>query len=330
MLIVGKGAIKDLKKILKNRKAVIITDENIKKIHLKKILDITGPQLVFSIPAREESKSREMKEKIEDFMLENSVDRNAVIIALGGGVMTDIAGFVASTYKRGIHYINVPTTLLAMVDASIGGKTGINTKHGKNLIGAIWQPEAIISDVDLLSGLPKEELISGMAEVIKIATMMDKKFFEFLEKADLKNEDDLIKIIKKSSELKLKIVKSDERDNGKRNLLNFGHTIGHAIESCSKYSIRHGYCVSIGIAIECRLSRNIDILKDEEYDKIICLLKNTGLPITIPKFDIRCLLDAVKNDKKMMDGKLNMVMIEKIGKSKLIEFDYELIKKVLA
>ncbi len=329
MLIVGKGVIKELKKILGSRKAVIITDDNLKKIHLKKIEELIPKSIVFSMPSGEESKSRQMKEKIEDFLLENSVDRNSVIIALGGGVISDISGFVASTYKRGIPYINVPTTLLAMVDASIGGKTGINTRHGKNLLGTVWHPEAVISDIDLLKGLPKEELISGMAEVIKIAVMMDKPFFEFLEKADIKNESDLIKIIKKSSELKLKIVKKDDRDNGIRNMLNFGHTIGHAVEACSRYSIRHGYCVSIGIAVECRLSMNIDLLHEKDYERIVMLLKKTGLPISIPKLDSRCLLDAVKNDKKMKDGKLNMVLIEKIGKAKLAEFDYELIKRVL-
>lgn len=329
MLKTGKGIISELKKIVGKRKSVIITDENIQKLHLKKIAGLLPDSLVFVMPPGEESKSREMKNEIEDFLLENSIDRNSVIIALGGGVVSDISGFVASTYKRGISYINIPTTLLAMVDASIGGKTGINTKHGKNLIGSVWHPEAIICDIDMLKGLPKEELISGMAEVIKIAVMMDKKFFEFIEKSSTDNEKDLIYIIKKSAELKLKVVKQDERDNGIRNMLNFGHTIGHAVEICSKYKIKHGFCVSIGIAVECRLSMNIDLLSEKDYEKIVKLLKKTGLPVSIPKLDSRCLLEAVKNDKKMHNGKLNLVIIEKIGKAKLAEFDYELIKRVL-
>jgi len=192
----------------KNRKIAVVTDDNLKKLCQKTILNALKPinPLLISIPAGESSKSREMKEKIEDKLLEKRYGRDTVIIAFGGGVIGDLAGFVASTFDRGVPLIHIPTTLLAMVDSSIGGKTAINTKHGKNLIGTTYQPDAVFADLDFLGSLPQEEFINGMAEIIKIAATSDKVLFKFIEKNNKKilerNKEMLIKIIKRAIELK--------------------------------------------------------------------------------------------------------------------------------
>src|SRR3989338_6670588 len=263
-----------IKKRHKNRKIVVVTDDNLKKLCQKTILNALKPiePLLISVPAGESSKSREMKEKIEDKLLEKKYGRDTVIIAFGGGVIGDFAGFSASTFYRGVPLIHVPTTLLAMVDSSIGGKTAINTKHGKNLIGTTYQPDAVFADLDFLDTLSNEELVNGMAEIIKIASTSDSSLFKFIEKNNKKiqnrNKSVLIHIIKRAIELKKNIVEKDEKESGLRQTLNFGHTFGHAFENYHNYKKKHGHCISIGLAIESKIANLIGKLGNDEVKRI--------------------------------------------------------------
>jgi len=307
----------------KNRKIAVVTDDNLKKLCQKTILNALKPinPLLISIPAGESSKSREMKEKIEDKLLEKRYGRDTVIIAFGGGVIGDLAGFVASTFDRGVPLIHIPTTLLAMVDSSIGGKTAINTKHGKNLIGTTYQPDAVFADLDFLGSLPQEEFINGMAEIIKIAATSDKVLFKFIEKNNKKilerNKEMLIKIIKRAIELKKDVVEKDEKESGLRQILNFGHTFGHALENYHGYRKKHGHCISIGLAIESKIANLIGKLSNNEVKRIEALLNKFNLPTNVEKnIGIDKLIEIMKMDKKARNQRPRFVILKKIGKIK--------------
>ena len=312
-----------IRKRHKNRKIVIVTDDNLKKLCQKTVLNALKPlnPLLISIPTGESSKSREMKEKIEDKLLEKKYGRDTVIIAFGGGVIGDLAGFVASTFDRGVPLIHIPTTLLAMVDSSIGGKTAINTKHGKNLIGTTYQPDAVFADLDFLESLPQEEFINGMAEIIKIAATSDKALFEFIEKNNKKilerNKEMLIKIIKRAIELKKDVVEKDEKESGLRQILNFGHTFGHALENYHNYKKKHGHCISIGLVVESKIANLIGKLSNNEAKRIEALINKFNLPTTVEKnIDIDKIMEIMKIDKKARSQKPRFIILEKIGKIK--------------
>ena len=321
-----------LEKNHQGKKVVIITDSNVKELCKEKISEAfkgLNPALIF-IPAGESSKSRQMKEKIEDSLLEKKYGRDTVIIAIGGGVVGDLAGFIASTYNRGIPIIHIPTTLLAMVDSSIGGKTSIDTEQGKNLIGAIYQPDAVFSDLDFLDSLQKEEFLNGLVEVIKIAAALDKELFSFIEtnvsNIMEKEKNSLLHIIKGSIELKKNVVEKDEKESGLRQVLNFGHTFGHAFESYSDYKSKHGYCISIGIAVESKIAVLNDDLKEKEEKKIVSLLEAFGLPVKVSSdIDIGKIMGLMVSDKKTLGQKPRFVILDRIGKIKTdkINFSFE-------
>lgn len=306
----------------KDKKIVIITEDNIKKLHEKSILDPlkTLKPFMISVPAGENSKSRETKQEIEDMLLEKNYGRDTVIIAFGGGVIGDLAGFVASTFMRGIPLMHVPTSLLAMVDSSIGGKTSIDTKHGKNLVGTIYQPDAVFSDLNFLKTLPKEEFLNGLAEVIKMAIILDKALFEFIEKNHekilSKEKDSLLHIIRRSIELKKDIVEKDERESGLRQILNFGHTIGHAIEADSGFKIKHGHSISIGMAVESKIAVLLGDLSADDEKRIIHLLDLVGLPTRIKHNKTGSLIKFMVVDKKTRKQKPRFVILKKIGRIK--------------
>ncbi len=312
-----------IKKNHPKKAVVIITDDNVKKLYIKKIeaaFAAVSP-LIISVPPGEQSKSREEKARIEDEMLSKGIGRNTVVVALGGGVVGDLAGFVASTYNRGVPVIQVPTTLLSMADSSVGGKTGINTKHGKNLIGTFFQPELVVIDPSFLKTLPEEEYLNGMCEIIKAALIRDSELFQSIEmNASLilkRDKETVMEILKKSILIKKEAVEKDEKEAGLRQTLNFGHTIGHAVEACSGYSIRHGYAVSIGMAAEARISSRIAGLKEEEKEKIILLLKKLSLPVNIPAgLSTDALKGSMSKDKKNTGKNPRFVLLEKIGKVK--------------
>ena len=270
-VIFGENLLPNVADVLKKSKGkvVIIVDFCIKNFFGDKITSVFQDfdPLVISVLGVEESKSRQTKQEVEELMLENSLGRDSIIVAIGGGVIGDLAGFVAATFNRGIPFIHVPTSLLAMVDASVGGKAAINTSQGKNLIGCFHQPEGVFIDLAFLETLPKEELLNGLAEVVKMSLIMDKGLFESIEKNSerilTKDKETMVHLIKRCVELKRNVVQKDEKETGLRQILNFGHTIGHAIETESDFDKKHGFCVSLGMAVENKISRLKDLLSEK-------------------------------------------------------------------
>ncbi len=272
------------------------------------------------IPDGEEHKNFNSLKRIFDELLNYKLDRSSALIALGGGVIGDITGFAASTYMRGISYIQIPTTLLSQVDSSVGGKTGINHELGKNMIGTFWQPKLVWIDVDTLKTLPKRELVAGIAEIIKYGVIYDRNLFDFLEQSRneiLKLNKKAIKyIIKRSCEIKAEIVSKDERESGLRSILNYGHTIGHAIETVTEYkSFLHGEAVAIGMYIEARLAQMLNLIDNSEVLKIRSLIDSYGLPSELPpSLKIEEIFLSMQLDKKAIAGELKFILPEKIGR----------------
>ncbi len=341
-VFVGTSITKLIEKFIKenhkDKKIVIITDDDIKNICKNSIVNSLKPlnPYLISVPAGESSKSRETKAKIEDILLEKRYGRDTVMIAFGGGVIGDLVGFVASTFNRGVPLLHVPTTLLSMVDSSIGGKTGINTKHGKNLIGTTYQPDAVFADLNFLDTLPKEELLNGLVEIIKIAITSDKALFSFIEKNSKnilkKEKNTLLHIIKRSIELKKDVIEKDVLESGLRQLLNFGHTFGHAFEAYSRYKIKHGYCISLGIVVEAKIAALLGNLKTKEEKRIISLLEKFGLPTKIKKdIDANKIIRIMEIDKKTRNLKPRVVILKELGRIKIdnANFSFEVDKNTI-
>ena len=301
-----------------NKKVAIITNPTIAGYHLSYLLNhIKAKELkIITLPDGEEYKTFEYIEYGLNRLFDTKYDRNSIIIAFGGGVIGDMSGFMASIFLRGVEFIQIPTTLLSMVDSSVGGKTGINNKYGKNLIGAFYQPSAVYIDSYFLSTLPKREFNAGMAEVIKMAVMFDKKFFENLEKEALTIED----IIKRSIELKANVVNQDEKEKGIRSVLNYGHTFGHAIEKITNYKkFLHGEAVAIGIVMANKLSLKLGYLDKDEAKRVKLLLKKHSLPTYFKIKDVDEFYKLFFSDKKTLNNKLKFIIPQKIGKYKIIE-----------
>lgn len=275
--------------------------------------------LTVIIPDGEEYKNLASLQHIYNELLKYRLDRASALIALGGGVVGDITGFAASTYMRGISYIQVPTTLLAQVDSSVGGKTGVNHELGKNMIGAFWQPRLVWIDVETLKTLPARELLAGLAEVIKYGVIYDEKLFSFLEseKERILNleRDELAYIIKRSCEIKAEVVSKDEREAGLRAILNYGHTIGHAIETATKYRrFLHGEAVAIGMHLEARLSMMLGMIDGDQVSRIKALIDSYGLPAEMPSdVSTSSISLSIRLDKKAVAGELKFILPEKIG-----------------
>ena len=328
-----KNLDKDFHKDIKNKKVFIIYDSFFKnKNTLNNILidfqkEISKSSLsVDTIPikGRDKNKSFFVLENLINKLLKRKIDRDSLIITLGGGVVGDIGGFASSIILRGIKMIQIPTTLLAQVDSSVGGKTGINTFLGKNLIGSFFQPSRVLIDTSLLKTLPKRELIAGFAEVLKYGFINDKKLFDYLkancEKILKLEEPFLEKIIYKSCLIKARIVSLDEKENGIRAILNLGHTFGHAFENLLNYDLKliHGEAVAIGIGMSFRLSYKLGLCDKKEVKKAENLLKNFKLPISIKNFDkfkfsASKVLEKLYTDKKVRNGKLTFIICDKIG-----------------
>ena len=342
-VIVGTNIINKYKNkifsTIKNAKKIfIVTDTKIKKLHLKKIIQIISKKYtVKTLVIKPGEKMKDIKtiNKIVTVLLKNKISRNDAIFALGGGVIGDISGFLANITLRGIKLVHFPTTLLAQVDSSIGGKNGVNSSYGKNLIGTFYQPNLVVCDTIFLSTLPKRELIAGYAEVIKYGIINDKNFFNWLNKNTKKllnnSSSEMIKAIKRSVEIKKEFIIKDEKDlNNKRALLNFGHTFAHSLESFTKYSkiLLHGEAVSIGICMASKLSNNLGFLSLNNYLKIKNIFYNFGLPINLVflkkiKIQKKQILKNMIYDKINLSGKLNFILCKDIGKA----FVYSKIKK---
>ena len=318
--IKGKNFSKTIfnKDIGKNNKVLIITDSGVPKKHIRKIKDIiTCKKInVLTLNQGEKSKSLASYQKIMNMLFAMSFDRSDSLIALGGGVVGDITGFCAATYLRGINYIQVPTTLLAQVDSSVGGKTAINVPQGKNLIGSFYNPKFVLISTDFLKTLPQEQYESGLGEVIKYAFIGNKKLKKIIEdnskKITERNEKILKTIIEESIKTKSKIVTKDEKENGIRAILNFGHTFGHAIEAHHGYKkITHGAAITMGMVIAAKVSLFEGHIKDQQLENIISLIKSLGLKADHKKYKYSDLKKYMKIDKKVSDGQLNLILIDK-------------------
>lgn len=304
------------------KKFAVITDDIVEPLYARPIaqrLESAGYTVkLFTFKNGEKSKVRATKEMLEDAMLESGFRRDCCVIAVGGGVVTDLAGFTAGTFGRGVPFINYATTLLAAADASVGGKTAVDTPLATNLIGLFNQPEKVYIDIAAWKTLPRRQLCSGMAETIKHACMADAEFFEFLS-------DDLEKIYsfdkaacehtaERNCRIKYSVVMKDERESGLREILNLGHTVGRAVETVSGYSLLHGEAVAIGLAAQAHLSRRLGYMTDSEVKRVENLLERAGLPTKIPEYiDREELVKKLYTDKKVRDGKLRFVIQKGIG-----------------
>ncbi len=312
---------------------VIVTNPTISGLHLNRLLrHISAPQLhVVTIPDGEIYKTLETVESILNECFEYRLDRKSLLIAFGGGVIGDMTGFVASLYQRGIDFIQIPTTLLSQVDASVGGKTGVNTRYGKNLIGAFYQPKAVYIDPYFLHTLPSREFAAGVAEIVKMAVMFDARYFAFLEQADFRDEATLKEIIKKSVELKAWVVNQDEKEAGISAVLNYGHTFGHVVENETQYEIYlHGEAVAIGMVMANALAVELGLCSQEEAARITVLLQKASLPTTYCIKDVDDFYEHFFLDKKVDRGSIKFILPQGLGNHTMRnDIDEASVKKVL-
>lgn len=292
----------------------IVSDSNVWPIYgnvVHSSLENSGFGIIhYVLPAGEESKNSDQYIRILNFLVENSITRGDLLIALGGGVVGDMTGFVAATFLRGIPYIQVPTSLLAMVDSSVGGKTAIDLPTGKNLVGAFKQPEMVLCDISALSTLPDDFFIDGCAEVIKYGILYDAELFSHLQTQGISFDREYV--ISRCIELKRDVVMDDEFDTGTRQMLNFGHTVGHSIEKCSNYTISHGRAVAIGMAVITKASAANSICESDIYDDVIKILDRFTLP-TGTSLSAAELSQNALSDKKRFGGTINLILPLKIG-----------------
>jgi 3-dehydroquinate synthase len=308
----------------------VVTDEHVARLHLQPLLDTLAKAGITARPIvmapGEISKSFAGLEKLSGALLDMEVDRKGLIIALGGGVIGDLTGFAAGVLKRGVAFAQIPTTLLSQVDSSVGGKTAINAKQGKNLIGLFHQPRIVIADTKLLATLPRRELLAGYAEVVKYGALGDADFFNWLEananKALDGDDTAIVKAVAHSCRMKADIVARDERETGDRALLNLGHTFGHALEAATSFSDRlvHGEGVAIGMALAFTLSVNLGLCPGQDADRFIRHLKAVGLPASIadipgPRAGADELVGHMAHDKKVTDGKLTFILLKGLGQA---------------
>jgi len=316
-----------------NRKVAIVTNTTVSALHLETLKSkIEASELyVVTVDDGEEYKSLATVERILDELFEHKLDRKSLLIALGGGVIGDMTGFTASLYQRGIGFIQVPTTLLSQVDASVGGKTGINNKYGKNLVGAFYQPEAVYIDTEFLKTLPKREFSAGIAEIIKMAVMFDKEYFDFLMEADFSDKATLEKVIQRSVELKAEVVNLDEKESGIRAVLNYGHTFAHVIENETAYKqYLHGEAVSIGIVMANHLAFELGMMSESEMMLVEKFLLKHNLPISYEIQDIDVFYNKFFLDKKSANNVIKFILANGIGKHMIRDdIGSDVLKKVL-
>ena len=329
-IIIGNNIINKIQTFLKENfinfnQCLLVADKNVPKKLIDKVLNALPKKLtsIYYFNANEKNKNQKSIDKILSILLRKNFNRNDCLISIGGGITGDVSGFAACIFKRGLRFINMPTTLLSQVDSSIGGKTGINTKYGKNLIGAFYQPSLVISDINFLKTLTKRELICGYGEILKHALIADRNFFKFLNKNGskiLNLKSPLIeRAIFRSCSIKKKVVEADEKEMGKRKILNFGHTFAHAYEATLGYSkkLNHGEAVILGIKSAARFSLFNKILSIKEFDLIQNHLNQLNLPGNIGKFfsmkNLDKILSFMKKDKKNNTRKINLVLLKKIG-----------------
>jgi len=323
-------------------KIALVTNPTVKKLHGRRMVDglKAAGFLVLSVevPDGEQYKNLDWANAVYTALLTNAFDRTSALVALGGGVIGDLTGFAAATFMRGVPFIQVPTTLLAMVDSSVGGKTGVNHPMGKNMIGAFYQPKKVLMDLTALKTLPREEFLAGMAEVIKYGVIRDAAFFDYLDENREKilslDPEALTHIIRRSCEIKAEVVSRDEREGGLRAILNFGHTVGHAVETAENYTMRHGYAVAIGMVYAARLAHKTGLCDASVPQRVEKLIKSYGLPTDLSalsrKPSVSGLMDTMQRDKKAEGGKVKFVLPGKIGDVVITkEWDEQQLQKLL-
>ena len=319
-----------LSKIKKPCRAVIISDDTVFALYgerVKKSLTNNGYSVCeFVFPHGEESKSLENFGKIQEFCAEKSITRTDLLIALGGGVTGDLTGFAASAYLRGVDFVQIPTTVLSMVDSSVGGKTAVNLKAGKNLCGAFYQPIAVYADCETLNTLPPETFAEGCAEVIKYGMILDGKFLTFLKSNDIK--ENIEYVVKRCVEIKRDVVDRDEFENGERKLLNFGHTIGHAIEKCSRLTISHGNAVAIGMVIATRGAYKLGLANEDFTEMLVEILKENKLPTTC-EFTADELYKISLSDKKRSLDTISLIVPDSYGLCKIEKTSVDKLKEFI-
>ena len=328
-VIIGNNILRNFINILKKnslsfKKCLIVIDNKVPKKILKKIISIKKKKIIYYFNSSEKNKNQKNVKKIIEKLFKNNFKRNDLVISFGGGITGDVSGYAASIFKRGIKFINIPTTLLAQVDSSIGGKTGINNNYGKNLIGSFYQPDCVISDINLLKSLPEREIICGYGEILKHSIIADKKKFNFLSKNKSKilnlKSPYIEKAIIDSCKIKKKIVELDENEKNLRKILNLGHTFAHAYEASLGYSkkLNHGEAVILGIKTAAKFSLVNKILSINSYEKINSHINSINLnnkfKNIIKKKNLKKILDFMKSDKKNISKKINLILLRDIGK----------------
>ncbi|MDO8567310.1 MAG: 3-dehydroquinate synthase [Dehalococcoidales bacterium] len=320
-------------------KLVIISHPSVMKLHgevLAHYLTDEGFKVItLLVPEGEEQKSLESATRLYQELTDAYAERSTPVIALGGGVIGDLAGFVAATYMRGLPLIQMPTTLLAQVDSSIGGKVAVDHGRLKNKIGSFYQPGLVVADVDALTTLPAIEFTNGLAEVIKTAAIRDKELFAFLETnmAKIKSLDCklLEEVVFRTASIKTEIVEKDERDLNVRGLLNYGHTIGHAIESVSGFGVKHGQAVAIGMVAAAKISNKMGLISVDELNRLKSLIQSAGLPVDVPSVKVSDVMQAMKHDKKVQQDKVRFVLLKSIGNAYITdEVSPSLVEQVLS
>jgi 3-dehydroquinate synthase len=328
-IVIGEGLLSRIAEFLGplklGKQGVVITDTNVVRHYgepVREALKAGGFSAeILDVPAGEASKSLRQADRLFEKLPSLGLDRRSFVIALGGGVVGDLAGFVAATYLRGLAFVQVPTSLLAQVDSSVGGKVGVNLPQGKNLVGAFYQPRLVLADTETLATLPDRELRAGFAEVIKDAAIYDAEFFAWIEREYrrvLSRERDAVaEAARRCCEIKAEIVSQDERESGLRAILNFGHTIGHAMEALTEYAgLLHGEAISMGMCCAARLSVKRVGLDETEAERLKALLAASGLPTRLREgFNLDELLAAMRLDKKACNGKLRFVLLKRLGET---------------
>lgn len=327
-IIVGSGLLTKTGKLLKclpnTNKAFVITNKNIKRLYgakLTRSLHTAGIELLFSLVTdSEKSKSINTWARVVNQIAKFDKGKGVVVIALGGGVIGDLSGFVAASYRRGVALIQIPTTLLAQVDSAIGGKTAVDLRSGKNLVGAFYQPKLVVADLDLIKSLPLTEVRNALSEIIKYGVILDKTLFSYLEKYMSKllklSEKHLAHVVSRCAQLKAEVVSLDEKETiGYRTILNFGHTIGHALEAAASYSkkISHGAAVAIGMLCASDISVDLGLMDAKSAQRLEGLIKKAGLPAMVTGLKLHRILNAMSYDKKIIAGKLRFILPAAIG-----------------
>ena len=327
-ILIGPGLLDDaatLRGAIAARNLLIVSTETVAPLYMARLQATLSDRRVATLvlPDGEQFKTLDSMARILDALVVHRMNRDAAVIALGGGVIGDMAGFAAACYQRGIDYVQVPTTLLAQVDSSVGGKTAVNHAHGKNLIGAFHQPRCVVADIRTLATLPEREYRAGLAEVAKYGMICDPGFFDWLESiasALLARQDaEVIHAVRRSCEIKAQVVAADEREQALRAILNFGHTFGHAIETASGYGTwLHGEAVAAGMVIAADLSARLGWLSAADRERAVRLIEKFGLPIAAPRIGSDRARELMGMDKKVLDGRIRLVLLRSLGRADVV------------